>query len=176
MSIRGRLQLLAAAMLLPYLLYAGYSVWDVHERAVRGAIEQSDRDARRMARFLEVHVDRVGAFLGAADALAGGATADPEEVEARLRRLGFEAPEAISAIALFSLEGRVRAASTWSPAEREKINVSDRDYVRDALRTKALSIGAPIQARGTGRWVVPVARPAMDEGVVYGVLAASIEL
>ncbi len=176
MTIRGRLQLLAAAMLLPYLLYAAYSVWDVHERAVRGAIEQSDRDARRVARFLEVHVDRIGALLGAADALAGGPYADPVEVEARLRRLGFEVPEAVSALALFTLEGRVRAATTWSPAERERINVSDRDYFTNALRTGALAIGAPIQARGTGRWVVPLARPAADEGQVYGVLAATIEM
>jgi PAS domain S-box-containing protein len=176
MTIRGRLQLLAAAMLLPYLLYAAYSVWDVHQRAVRGAIEQSDRDARRVARFLEVHVDRIGALLGAADALAGGPYADPAEVEARLRRLGFEIPEAVSALALFSLDGRVRAATTWSPAERERIDVSDRDYFVNALRTGALAIGAPIQARGTGRWVVPLARPAADEGSVYGVLAATIEL
>lgn len=176
MIIRGRLQLLAAAMLLPYLLYAAYSVWDVRQRALRGAIEQSERDARRVARFLEVHVDRIGALLGAADALAGGPYADPAEVEARLRRLGFETPEAVSALALFSLDGRVRAATTWSPTERERINVSDRDYFVNALRTGALAIGAPIQARGTGRWVVPLARPAADEGAVYGVLAATIEL
>lgn len=176
MTIRGRLQLLAAAMLLPYLLYAAYSVWDVHERAVREAIAQSDRDARRVARVLEVHVDRIGALLGAADALAGGPRADPAEVEARLRRLGFEAPEAVSALVLFSTDGRVKAATTWSPEERERINVSDRDYFMNALRTGALAIGAPIQARGTGRWVVPLARPAIDEGSVYGVLAASVEL
>jgi len=176
MTIRGRLQLLAAAMLLPYLLYAAYSVWDVHQRAVRGAIEQSERDARRVARFLEVHVDRIGALLGAADALAGGPHADPAEVETRLRRLGFETPEAVSALALFTLDGRVRAATTWSPAERERINVSDRDYFVNALSTGAMAIGAPIQARGTGRWVVPLARPAADEGTVYGVLAATIEL
>ena len=177
MTIRRRLLLLVAAMLAPYVLFAAYGVYDGQREAVRQTLDAGEADARRVAARLEKHVERVTALLAAAAAAVGEDIHAGAGNDVRLNDVLAGSGGAASGIGLFSLEGRILAATLWDARERASISVSDRDYFRAVLATRAPAIGAPVRARGTGNWVLLIAAPVLDaRGNVRAVLAVSTSL
>ncbi|MFK9090891.1 ATP-binding protein [Bacillus salipaludis] len=57
-----------------------------------------------------------------------------------------------------------------------QINVSDRSYFQQALKTKETSVSEPHIGRVTGRFIISIATPIVDQGQVKGVLVASLRL
>jgi PAS domain S-box-containing protein len=178
LSIRGRLLLLAAAMLAPYVMFAAYSAYDGQRGAVLHALDECELEAKRIARLLESHVERVDALLAAAEvALAAAGARDPGQVAAMLRQLLAAAPPAVVGMGVFSPEGRILASTLEPERQGGPVNVSDRDYFRAALRTRAVAIGAPIRPRIGGGWIVSMARPVVgSDGEVKAVVGAATGL
>lgn len=55
-----------------------------------------------------------------------------------------------------------------------KINIGDRPYFQEALKTEKTSISEPHIGRVTGRFIISMATPIVDHGNIQGVLVASL--
>ncbi|MEH7273249.1 ATP-binding protein [Neobacillus vireti] len=56
------------------------------------------------------------------------------------------------------------------------VNVGDRDYFHQAIRTEQTSISEPHIGRVTGRYVITIATPIVDHGNIKSVLLASLRI
>lgn len=78
--------------------------------------------------------------------------------------------EEIESIFIADLTGRARSSSG------EVIDISDREYFQEALKTGRTTYSQPVQSRFTGSITVVVAEPIMHSGQVVGVLGATLRL
>lgn len=162
MTIRGRLLLLAASMLVPYVLLVVFGTYVGRQAAVESALAGHEALARQVAAQLESHVEQMQALLAAVDAAVSDDLAAGSRNDARLRVIHAGASRLVSAIGVLDLEGRIIASATVELARRAAISAADRDYFRRAVETRAFAIGAPVVSRTTGEWVLIMARPVLD--------------
>jgi len=175
LGIRGRLALIAAAVLVPYVVGTGYVLYSERAQADGHLRRELAEQAERISERLEQHAARVRDVLG----LAGAALADeferPEQVGARLAELAARVPGVVAWLTLAAPDGRVLASTAGEvPAG---VNLADREHFKEALRTGQPHFGRPVVARLTGEWILAAAAPvAGPQGAPRGVLSAVLTL
>ncbi len=174
MNIRSRLLLLATAMLLPYLLYVGISTYAARQDAVSHALSNHEAEARRIAAQFAAYVEQVQALLGSVETAVGDDPAAVAQNDDKLKRLLAGVPGAVSWVSIVDTEGRITASSAVPHAQRATVNLSDRDYFRAAVQTRAFAISAPIVARTTGEWIIIMAHPMLDAGQAVRAVAVAV--
>lgn len=56
------------------------------------------------------------------------------------------------------------------------VNVSDRPYFQEAIKTEKTSLSEPHFGRVTGRYIISIATPIVDHGEIKGVIVASLRI
>jgi PAS domain S-box-containing protein len=177
LTIRGRLLLLVAAMLVPYVLLVAFDTYVGRAQAIERALAEYESEARRIAAQLGGHIAQVQSLLAAVDTLVGEDLDASARNDDRLRRLAASASRAVSWISVIDADGRIISSSAVPLAQRATVNMKDRDYFRAAVQTRAFAISAPIVARTNGEWIVIMASPILDANQsVRAVAVAVIEL
>ena len=130
------------------------------------------------ARALDAAVLQAQILLeSAADVVSPSAA--PERNDVALGRLFSRIPPVFSNISLVDSLGRNIGAARLPAEGRERVNVPDREYFREALNTRRFTVGTPVRGRtlATTPWVLPFMLPILDEaGRVVALTGASIQL
>jgi PAS domain S-box-containing protein len=176
-SIRARLALLAAAMLVPGVGLVTLGAYLEHGRALERALDRYEEEANRIGERLAATLEQVRATLVAVEATVGERMHAGAANDEALRRVIAGAPRAVAWLSLVDAHGRIVSSSAVPPEARARINLSDRDYFQQAMRTRAFAIGAPSLSRVTGEPIVVTAQPiAAPGGEVAGLALAVIEI
>ena len=173
LSLRARLFLLAAVALAPALLILAYN-----EIAFRRSREAEVHAlALRLGQLASLEMERiVGGIEGMLRAVARAPVVrsfNNESCQAYLADVQAQSPH-LGGISAVALDGSIHCRSGASDAN---VNLADRPYFRDAIRTGQFVVGEHTVSRFTGRPAPPLATPIRNEsGEVIGVLAAALDL
>jgi PAS domain S-box-containing protein len=174
MSIRSRLLLLATAMLLPYLLYVGISTYAARQDAIAHALSHNEAEARRVAAQFAAYVEQVQALLASVETAVSDDITAVTENDNKLKRLLAAVPGAVSWVSIVDPAGNITSSSAVPLAQRTTVNLSDRDYFRAAVRTRAFAVSTPIVARTTGELIVIMAHPMLDAAQSVRAVAVAV--
>jgi PAS domain S-box-containing protein len=164
MTIRGRLLLLAGAMLLPYLVLIAAGAYLGREEAIDRALAEQQLEAEQAAAQLGSHVERARALLAGVEAAVADDLGAEQRNDGRLRKLHAEVSGSASTLSVIAADGRLVASATLGLAERAGVNLSNAPTFRAAMDTRAFAVGAPARSPVTGEWVVVMARPILGPG------------
>lgn len=186
-SLSGRVLALAGVLVVAGLIGgAGLSLWDQRARALAehrrtistlgvALAEQTERSLQAVDLVLQ-DLGRGLTEAGVRDLAGLHAWAGTKATHELLKQRLFGLPQADD-LPIMDAEGRlVNLASSWPGPE---INVRDRDYFVHLERHNdpGVFVGAPVQSRGTGAWVVPFVRRFNDpQGRFLAVLIATLKL
>ena len=177
MSIRSRLLLFAAVMLVPFLLIVALGTYTGWGGAIERTLDEQEGRARQVAVQLEAQVEQLRGLLAGAEAAVADDLGANQRNDERLYRLWTHASGTIAGLSLLDADGRMIAAATLDRAKRTEINLSGRDFFRAAVSTRTFAVGAPIESPALGTWITVVARPILDaNGKVLAVLSAAVTL
>ena len=171
-SIRSKLTLLGVLAFLPVLLLIIFNSW--HQRTVEVAEAN-----KRMANILDFAVSNeeeilqetqhMLAILAEVPVIRGGG----KPADEFLARLLKNRPEYAN-IGIIRPDGQVISSAV---PFNKPINVSDRQYFKDALRTRSFSVGQYQIGRITGKPIINFGYPILDQkGDVSAVIFAGLEL
>jgi|GEM_PF-1695768 len=177
LTIRARLALLVAAMFVPAVALVAIGAYLERDQALARALDHYESEANRIAERLAVTVDQVRATLVAVEATLGERIAEGNRNDETLGRMLAGAPRPVSWLSLLDANGRIVSSSAVPMEARTRINLADRDYFREATRTRAFAIGAPTLSRVTGEPIVVMAQPIAAPGAeIAGLALAVIEV
>ncbi|OYW34175.1 MAG: hypothetical protein B7Z41_03215 [Rhizobiales bacterium 12-66-7] len=172
-SIRRRLAYLILLVALPISAERIYALLASRDEQIGRTYEQL-RDIAESAALAQR--ETIGAAQAVVQTLSRQASAlmqDPAGCEQFLRRLNNEAVGVQGAL-IAGADGRVVCASTRALIG---LDLSDREYVRDALATPQAVISHLITARNTGRTVIAIAEAERDpQGDPIALAAVGVDL
>jgi len=172
-SIRTHLMLLVLAAAIPAFGLVWWSGRQLEHQAVDKARQATMHLAVGMTKSLtqvEEHAHVLLATLAQVPAIRQGSTADASRVLSQLNRQN----PVYASLALIDPSGRIRALSVpFSGA----VDVSSRKYFKDAVRTRAFSVGEYARGMVTKHPVLHFAQPVLsDDGKLTGVVMAAFDL
>ena len=177
MSIRSRLLLFAAVMLVPFLLIVALGTYAGWGGAIERTLDEQEGRAHQAAAQLEAQVEQLRGLLAGAEAAVADDLGADQRNDERLRRLWSNSSKTIAGLSLIDLHGRMIASATLDRASRAALSFADRDFFRAAVANRTFAVGAPVEARVLGTWITGVARPVLDaNGKVLAVVTAVVTL
>ena len=174
LALRWRFRLVVMAFAVPFLAYI---VWAATQQAVleRHHIHEAARaDAVLLAARFEDHVEQIDRLLATAAQSMGRNIDDLPAIDATLQNMHSFVPKSVDNIGVWGLDGR-RIATLDHRSGTRAVNVADRKYFREAIRTRDLAFEGPILSRTTDAFIVQFARPVFDsKNQVVAVLTMSM--
>ncbi|MCX8025023.1 MAG: PAS domain-containing protein, partial [Thermanaerothrix sp.] len=171
-SLRYQILALVLLAILPLALFAIVNAWEQRQ----AALEQARQNAVNLARLGSESQLRV--VTAARDLLRTLAEvevlrADPAACNALLQTLFAQRTE-YSVVGVTDLQGNVRCASLPPSGP---VNYADRDWFQKVVQTHNAAVGRFVIGRISGRPVLPLAYPLMDESEnLVGVVFLGIDL
>lgn len=172
---------LRAAAIVVALVFLGLAFARARERQAaeqKRLGERAQDYAATAARALDATVLQAQILLESATKVVDPAAA-PEQNDARLRALFERIPPVFSNINVVDSLGRNIGAARLPADGRERVNISDRAYFKQALSTGRFTVGVPVRGRSLANapWVLPFLLPLVNEsGRVVAMTGASIQL
>ena len=173
LSIQLRLVLLVMASALPALLFSVFQARAASREERANAERQALQLARRIAARVDDHVNTVDALLAGLSRTVEvdtGALRHNDSVLVSLRRdLG---PRYLN-LSVADARGRIIGLSS-PELSATPVLVNDRQYFRDAMRSRGLGVGEPMIGRVSHEYALAFGRAVLDPGGrPIGVVAAS---
>jgi diguanylate cyclase (GGDEF)-like protein/PAS domain S-box-containing protein len=175
LSIRARLLLLVLALGLPFFAYIVLSAIDEAHAARELAKERSLAVARVVAARLDDYVGDVNQLLATLSHVVAVGAEHASENDALLREMQPSLPSYINNVAMWTLSG-ANVGALNRVARVPEVSVADRQYFKDAISSRTLSLEAPITARSNGEPVAIFSRPIVRGDNILGVVSASTQL
>ena len=175
LSIRARLLLLVLALALPFFTYIVLSAVDEAGAARELAKERSLAVARVVGARLDDYVGDVNQLLATLSHLVAVGPEHASENDALLREMEPDLPSYINNVAMWTLTG-ANVGALNKQGRGTGVSVADRQYFKDAISSRKLSLEAPIVARSNGEPVAIFSRPIVRGDSVLGVVSASTQL
>jgi two-component system sensor histidine kinase UhpB len=173
-TIRTQLFLLALAVAAPLVALAAFYIIQNWNQSRTEALSETLSTARLISTRIDDHVQTVDTLLQAVGALVGDRLGEVDSNDARLRALQGSLPRYFSSVSVLTPEGRMLNSSTTTRQEREKLDLSDRDYFLQALAQPGLALGTPVVSRTSGRWIIVAARSLRAaDGSVRAIVSTS---
>jgi two-component sensor histidine kinase len=169
MTLMARLYLLVLLAVAPAAALLSYGHWDEHRRR---AVE-AEAEALRYAHLLSGELDRIvegirGQLNSVAEAPVVQDFRDPECGQ-YLQRLESHNP-ATTSVSVYDLNGDRRCSAV------DRVNILDRAYFREALRTDGLVTGEYAVGKTSGLPILPFAQRIKSDGRVVGVIVTTLRL
>jgi diguanylate cyclase (GGDEF)-like protein len=172
-SIRTHLLLLVLAAAIPAFGLVWWSGRELENQAVDKAGQATVHLAAGMAKSLEQVEENAHVLLSTLSQVPTIRHMDTPAAARLLTQLNQENP-VYESLTLIDPSGRICAASL---PKAVGIDVSTRKYFKDAMRTRAFSVGEYAQSLATRRPVLHFAKPVLkDDGSLAGVVTASFDL
>ena len=176
--LRNRLMLLFGILVLPPTLVSVAASFDAHNEMVARVRENAEHFAVLASTYERTLVDQSQNLL---ENVAGdpavrkfnGSYKGKQDCD-KLLRTAIEPNPIYASLILFGRDGSARCSSNPAYAN---INVADRDYFAEVVRTRATFLSGLVTVRGPEVSAVVLGRPLPNPGAdVEGVLALSINL
>jgi len=170
LGVRGRAVLLVVIAAVPLALVAQRSFKDYRQNQ----FENLGRQAEQLAHFAAAR--HAGAIARARGVLEAAVELRDELLgpECRRRLQWLAHASSIDSLSVADTDGTVRC-STLDDAVG--LNVADRQYFKDVLRTRAFAVSGVLHARANNNDIVVAAYPVtLPDGTLQAVAAASIRL
>jgi diguanylate cyclase (GGDEF)-like protein/PAS domain S-box-containing protein len=175
LPLRWRFRLVVLAFALPFLCFV---VWTAVQQAdmERRHIDVETRDAATLlASRFDDHVEQIDHLLATVARSIGSSLDDPAAIESMLQDMHGNLPGTVDNLALWGLNGR-SIASLDRRSQSRSVDVSDRRYFKDAIRSRDLTFEGPTLSRSTGVMIIQFARPVFDRaGQLAGVLTMAMK-
>jgi len=173
MSLGVRLLLALAAALLPFFAMEAYNSYALYqsrfEELQRLALQQALSAAADMEQILE----STRAVFGAVEVASEIDPTNPSKCGAFLKSVAA-ASASLSSISVADLEGNVRCSSI---EDINAVNISDRQYFKDALTSNDMVLGTYVIGRGDNSPILPMALAQTDSNhTKIGVIVGTIDL
>ncbi len=172
LSLTHRLAALTLVASLPGLIALIYNAVDLrNSRYAEVRIE-----ALRNTQFVVSEIDQIF------DGIQGVMAAVSQAAEVRLSEAAVCSDylwrvhgklESLTSIVIVNVDGSIRC---FGGAAISTPNLSDRDYIRDAISSRKFSIGSYTQSRLSNRNIIPVALPILNGDAIDGVVLAGLNL
>jgi len=175
LSIRARLLLLVLALGLPFFAYIVLAAIDDARAGRELAKERSLAVARVVAARLDDYVGDVNQLLATLSHIVAVGPEHTSENDALLREMRPSLPSYINNVAMWTLSG-ANVGALNQQARAAGVSVADRQYFKDAISSRTLSLEAPITARSNGEAVAIFSRPIVRGDNILGVVSASTQL
>ena len=117
MSIRSRLLLFAAVMLVPFLLIVALATYTGWGTAIERTLDEQEVRARQVAVQFEAQVQQLQGLLAGAEAAVADDLTAYQRNDERLRRLWSNASDTIAGLSLLDANGLMLAAATVDRAK-----------------------------------------------------------
>jgi hypothetical protein len=118
MTIRSRLLLLAAAMLVPYALLAAFGTFREWNEATERALAAQAAEAERVAAQFESHVTRIRELLAAIESTVSDDLEDEARNDEQLSRLWDHVSATVATLSVVAPDGRMIASANAARAKR----------------------------------------------------------
>lgn len=171
-------RLLAVAVALTLVLagigayFAARTYQQARDRAAADIAADATAAAATANRFLDDRL-RLLAAIAASDTLRAG---DRAAIHAYFARIDPPAAGFEGGMGWLDRDGQLQV-NFAAPLDTPPVDLSDRDYVRAVLETRAPSVGAAVLGRAQPVPLLPLAVPTFDErGVLSGLLVATLRL
>ncbi len=172
-GLRVRLVVLLLVAVLPAVGLAAYAASEARQDAVLHAQSEATRAADNLGAYVERFITQSHQVLSAVAAAPVVRYGSPNEISAYLARVHAQNPE-FSTLLVTGPEGRVIACAVPLTSHPD---LSDRDYWKQVLETRAFAVGSYATGRVTGQPILPAAEPIWaDDGSLLGIVAAGIKL
>ena len=174
LSLRGRLMLLVVALAMPFLLYMGALAWIQAQSERREAFESAESLAGIVSARVDDFIDDSDFFLRLVAHAAGETTA--ATMQHYVDNLRADLRPYLGDVALWTLQGAPLAALDPQTLSGP-YDIAKHEAFREALRTGALGIEAPVILHAGAEPVVLLARGVADaRGQIVGVVTATARL
>jgi len=157
-GIRSQLLGLVAAAAVPFLVLIGAALWNQYRTVQTESLERAYSEARVIAAQIDDHLGNLENLTLGLSRAVSVQPADTAANDALLSELKAQLPGYISDIAVVGPDGE-----NVGSASGARYNIIDRHYFQQALGGKLYVIGDPVRNRRGGEWVLPIARPIMNE-------------
>jgi signal transduction histidine kinase len=172
-SLRFRAVFLVLLAGLPLLVLTFYVYVENRERTLREVQRDALVAARNLAAVQEILIQDTRQLLVGLARQPQVQRRDREGCEALFATLLKDSPHC-AAIGAADLEGRVFASAPPAPGP---IEVADRRWFQEAVRTRAFFVGEPLLGRVSRKYSLNMSYPILDEsGRLQGALTAAVDL
>lgn len=170
--MRRKLALFAAVAILPSLAILVYNESTMRrERAAEVRLEVSQA-ARQVTAELDQVIEAARSLLITASAISAVADMEPERCNKTLAEITPKVPS-LRTVMVVGLDGNIVCHSLAGPMD---VNLGDRPYIQEALKTPEVVVGRYTVGRLSGDQVLPVALAIRKGGVTTAVLVAGIKI
>jgi signal transduction histidine kinase len=174
-SLRSRVTLVLASLLLAMVAMSAYQAYRVREGLIANAVAQviaaSRITAQEQQGTVTLRVERILSSLTESRSIEG-LIADPRCHDYLAIKL--KAEPRFTNLAVIARNGDMVCAAVPTG---EVVNLADREYFKQALKTRASVIGEPTYGRVSGKWTLPFAVASRDDvGRVRYVLLVALDL
>ena len=174
LPLRWRFRLVVMALTVPFL---GYILWTAAQQVAvekQRAHQQTRADALLLATRFEDHIEQIDRLMGTAAQSIGADVSNVASIDGLVQSMRSFVPKSVDNIGVWALDGSSISALDRRPTTRA-INVSDRNYFKAAIATRAFTFEGPIVSRTTGAFILQFARPIFDtSNRVVGVLTMAM--
>ena len=174
-SIRARIALLAAAVGIVLLALQGYTATRQYRHSRDAGVAEVIALAERAAAATSQVLLRGRTTLESLASRRGRQLLDPERCAAEVPAIMAAAPF-FSNVVVTAANGDA-FCSAVPPADLSALQLADRQWFPELLESRAFTISSPYTGILSGRTIVVLAAPVLDdEGSILGVIAASMGL
>jgi PAS domain S-box-containing protein len=171
-SIRTSLLFLVLLIFIPLFAIVFHSAWQYRLSFRRFASENALRAARNLAEQQKLIESNTHQFLLVLSQLPEIKSDDSARINRLLNSFLLKNPSYAS---LLMVDTKGEMIATGSHCV--KLNVSDRKYFKDAIRTRAFAVGEYTMGRLTHKPVIHYAQPVMGkDGSIHSILVVSFDL
>ncbi len=176
-SLSRDFALLSAAVLFLLFLISGWVTYTTYARHAETITAELEKEAARTERALSAQMENTNYLL---TALGKQLVIDSDRNLTRLAQMlkSFDSKDNIYTLFAWVNPKQQLVVSSSKGVLEEPIDVSDRDYVKNAFADPwKMVIGSPIEGRASGRWVIPVSMGLTDyTGKFIGAIMISIDI
>ncbi len=172
-GVRARVLLLVALAVAPWLAISIYHVIEDRGFAADAAQDSALQLARLISFDQRETISRSRSLLQALSTLPEIRTGTPADCRLRLANL-LDSTQSYANIGVTDAQGNLLCDAR---ATRESINFSDRNWFREALKTRQFIIGNLIISRITGKPIIATALPIFNaQGTVQRIIYTTIDI
>lgn len=164
---------------IPFLLFIFYlfDLWYDTQRLL--ILQQNYSTAQLSASIIRESFKtgiNLGSILASDTDFLTALESDKGKAKEKLKNIQDKISE-LEEILIFDKNGKIITTTLdVSPQQKEEVNISDRTYFQEVVKTKESVIGNPVMSRFTGKKIVPITSPILKEGKVENIVVISYKI
>jgi two-component sensor histidine kinase len=172
LSLTTRLIALTLVASLPGLIALGYSAFDLRNTRYSEVHAEALRNARFVVSEVDQIFDGIEGILYAVSQTSAIQSKDGPQCLDYLGRIRAKLDQ-LTSILVVNVDGSIRC---YSEGVSSPVNLSDRDYFKEAMASRKFTVGTYTASRISDRHIIPIALPVLKDGEVDFLITAGLNL